>query len=328
LAALAAVCVARSPARAERERVGAPDAPPTSRSMRVTTGSCAASPWSASAWGELLAVELAADRIAVELTERASGGDAPLVELEPVGCDVATTAATLSCTSSGVGHTRQLDLADVAPVARPRVIAIAVADAVRSCVPADAPPMVVVERTEAPPTMRAPRAPVALGVLGEARVYSQNVTSLYGPRAFVDVPLFAHVIARGDGGVLLGTATDPLGTIGGTLASVGAGVRATTRVGRFELGAGVRGELGYGWFHGRAGPPTVMATHASSSLAYVAASGGAATRLAGDLGAELDVDVGGTVRGFAANADTRQVFDVEGAVVALRLGITWWWSRR
>ena len=320
---LAVVGAARAPARA--------DLGPASRSIVVTTGSCSSPPWSARAWSELLAVELAADRIAVALAERAPGGDAPVVDVEPAGCDAATTAAALTCTSGGVRRTRQLDLADVAPVARPRVIAIAVADAVRTCAPVSAAPGVDVAVPVSQPVRSPPPGPIVLGALGEGRVYTANAgntTGVYGPRAFVDVPLLAYVVARADIGVLFATASDPLGTISGTLASLGICARGAMRVGGFQLGLGLRGELGYGWFRGGAGAPTVMATRASSSLAYLGASAVASTHLSGDLGAELDLDLGNTVRGFAADADARQVFDVEGVVLALRLGLTWSLPRR
>jgi hypothetical protein len=301
--------------------------------MTVTTAGCMASPWSAAAWGELLRVELAADGVAVAVLEHASD-TAPHVDVAPASCDAAATTATLTCSAGG--DPRRLDLADVAAVARPRVVAIEVADFVRACVqlseragparPSPEPP----DPTPRPVEAAAPaqRAPIIVGVLGEGRAYAADATVLGGGRGFIDVPILTRWVARADAGALYGTASDSLGTIAGTIASLGASLRATTATRGFVLGAGMRGELGDGWFRGRAGAPSVTATRASSSLAYAAATATAATRLTDTLGAELDLDAGATVRGFTADADAHPLFGALGLVVALRLGLTWSPQRR
>jgi hypothetical protein len=319
---LGVVCATALPARAEPQRV------------RVSAPRCSTGSWAASTWGQLLRVEMKADDITVYISrpgdDTTDPVDVGLVDLWPAGCSDVSTTARLTCTNTAHSFERQLDLIDVAPVARPRVIAIAVADAVRACAVVLPTTSLDVETSAPPPqppppppprssTSSAP--PLTLGLLGEARSYTTNATALFGPRAFLDLGLLSnHFVFRIDAGVLRGTASDTLGTIAGTVASAGAGLRARTRTGGFELGAGVRGELGYGWFSGSAGAPTVLATHASSSLAYLAATL-TATRLANSLGIELDVDAGTTVHGFSADADTRPLFDAEGFILAVRLGL-------
>jgi hypothetical protein len=318
------LCAAARPARAQ------------SQAVRVTAGSCTKTPWSVTAWSELLRVELAADGVAVEPTGDAgpSDSDAPRVELAPASCDDAATTATLTCTDAGQTATRPLDLTDVAAVARPRVIAIAVAGLVRACVTARAPAppiaerLTLVERPPPPPPPPPPSpsipVPVAIGAVGEARAYTGDA-SLFGARAFAEVGALAgRLVVRGDAGFLAGNASDSLGKIVGSVVSGGASARARIlRTARVELGVGLRGELGYGWFDGRAGAPTVIATHATSALAYVALAATCRVAATQHLATEIDLDAGTTVRGFAADADARPLFDVEGFIVAIRMGVTW-----
>jgi hypothetical protein len=305
------VVVAASSARADVE-------------VAVSPGTCRVSPWSEDAWVKLLGVELSGDGIRVDQAVRRDAG-VIRVSVDPNQCDEASTWAKLSCAVGDVQRARAIDLGDVAPIARPRVVAMAAAELVRSCnvaVHVSAPgPVVVAEQHLAvvePPR----RSSLSFDATGEARMFAHESTVLFGPRVGVAKRALGLLLSA-DGGVLFGRTHDPLGQIDGTVATVAASVLATTRIDGVVLGVGPRGEAGIGWFRGQAAMPTISESARTSPLAFVAVTGELWFHLAGSLTAAININAGTSLRGFTAQADNRRVFSVDGPMMSAGIGLAW-----
>ena len=306
-------------------------APPTATTVVVMPATCASLPWEPSAWVELLKVELAADGIAIRLAPVASPDDEVHIMLDATPCDAAATSATLSFAAGSVTQSRAVDLRDIAAVARPRVLAIAMADLVRSGLAAarprepglPSPPaelLVRVALSTPPETPRAPAPPrVGFFAAAETRVFAQG-SALFGARAGVLVPLDPRLVLGLDGGVLAGSAYDTLGDIETTVGTLGASLHATGEARGASFGVGPRIEGGLGWFRSHAGGPLTLAASATTGLAFLSMSAAASFPVAGSLAGYVGLDAGTTLYGFSARADDRHVLDVSGALLALRVG--------
>jgi hypothetical protein len=296
----------------------------------VSPTACRLAPWSEIGWSELLRVELAADGISVELAEASHAAAHPHVAVEVERCDDTTTSATIAYVTGERERARTIDLGDVAPIARGRVLAMAIADLVRSGVTeqptAAAPlPVTVPAHVDLATATTQPSAHRSLAVLAmaDARLFSRGPNGLVGARTGSEISLVDHVALEIDAGLLFGRARDRLGSIDATLGTIGAVLLATGRTSTVNFGVGVRGEVGMGWFQGVATTSAVGESRARSPLAFGAISGVARIPLAGEIAALVAVDVGTTIDGFVARADQRRVLDVSGPMIAARVGISW-----
>jgi hypothetical protein len=307
-----------------------------SNEVAVSPSPCDATPWAAGAWFDVLSAELAGDGIRVRLVDPEQPPQPRQVSVEPTRCDGAETSATLSFSSTAGRRTRAIDLSDAAPVARPRVLAIALADFIRSSVTALAvapvavvePPAAVVAaheelRREPPVVVSSRTRAVAVDVAGVTRGFSRGPNALFGPELGLAIAVAGPVVARVDGDVLFGAASDPLGEVHATIATFGASVYVTRAGKAVELGIGARGDVGFGVFRGAAVSPAIIESSTSRPLAFVALSGVASLRVSDRLRGVLEVDAGTSVYGFAATADQRRVLEVAGPMASLRLGLAW-----
>ena len=257
-------------------------------------------------------------------------------------CDPSATSVTLTFTSGATQETRAIRLADTDAVARPRVLAIAMADlvrsgmgAVKSSLPASPalppaaeakplPPLVLDVRVQLDPPLepRRRRATFGLWVAGETRLFADGA-GLLAARGGVELPLTDRLALIVDVAVAETSAHDPLGDIDGTLGTLGASFLALGGTSDVVLGVGPRAEAGVGWFHGEAAAATTLASSATSAVAFLGLSGLARFRLEGSLWGLVGIDVGSTVYGFSARADERHVSDLLGPMLAARLGVLW-----
>jgi len=306
----------------------ASDAPGGS-TVVVVPATCAALPWEASGWLELLQVELAADGVNVKAASGQPSTAGPQVSLDATPCEATATSATLSFVSGATRQTRTVDLRDTAVVARSRVLAIAMADLVRSglATPATKEPgaprpvelSLRVELAMPEKTIRESAHRVSMFVAGETRLFAQGAT-LFGARGGVMVPVHSHVELELDGGAVTDTSYDPLGSIDTTVGTLGASVLAKGGVYGATFGVGPRLEAGLGWFHASAAGPLTRASDATSGLAFVSIAAVASFPIAGWFSGFVGLDAGTTLYGFSARADDRHVTDISGAIVAVRIG--------
>ncbi len=309
----------------------APARPPSD--VLVGASSCADPAWAPGVWAGLLRVELAADGIRVHSADDAPASPEPAgprVEADPAVCGGAAPSATLVLSIGDQRRTRTVQLYDVDPVARPRVIAIAMAELVRAGVAAAKPEAVaptpgsmdVYVRFEGP--RPAPPPAAALFAAAETKVFGQQGTAVAGARAGIELPFVRHAALGLDLGALAGTAQDPLGGIDATLATLGASLHLIGGSRSLSFGVGPRFEAGVGWFRGSAAAPlATRAASATSPLAFLTMSGVASFAIQGRWSGLVGLDVGTSVYGFRTLADQRTVSTFAGPMLAARLGFAW-----
>jgi hypothetical protein len=323
-------------ARIARAQTAPPNANPT---LLVAPSLCRESPLSDGSWVDLLRVELAADHIPVRLAPDSREG--PHVSIESHPCDGAATSATLTFVSGEVRRTRTVGLTDVDPVARPRVLAIAMADLVRAGfaaasavvpVPPPASPTVEVriehQQRQPPPPVVATVEPAhhgGLGVFaaGETRLFAPVSTGVFGARAGVSVPTLDWLLLVMDAGGFSGTSHDTLGDVVGTIGTVGLSLQGRGGPRGLTLAAGPRIEAGLGWFRGHTTDPLVHASSATSPVVFAGVSTTASFPIAGPLSGLVGLDAGTSLYGFTGAADQRSVSEFGGAMVSLRIGFAW-----
>ncbi len=190
--------------------------------VRVVEPTCPIAPVSVSAFVDSLRVELASGA-------RAPGTTIVTLSIEP--CDPATTRVRVAV-AGDAGRAlapRDVGLEDIVPEARPRALALVVAELVRSFAPA---PPLAPARVEPPPPAPEP-PPFAIGIAadGLTSLFPGRATALWGGRLsfFVDGPrarlgLFADAVA-GERDVDVGRVS---------LRSLAAGLVALARAGRWD----------------------------------------------------------------------------------------------
>jgi hypothetical protein len=227
------------------------------------------------------------DSLRVELAGRGLGccelapaGQAPSpratvhiqVELVPCAADADRGQARVAEPVRTAAVERQIDLADIAETARPRALALAVAEMVRSLgqaeptVKPEAPLPVAVR---AAPSPLQPRAELSLHLAAEARGYPTRDTLSWGGRAGVAAAWrFLHV-GLDVGGGFAGARIDDGSEVRLRMVSAGLGLgpRFATRAAVVELE--LRGELGRMWVRGQSDVASVR-TGAGADLTATA----------------------------------------------------------
>ena len=322
-------------ARASVARADTPSDRPT-ESIAVTPSTCGDVPWTGAAWMELLRVELAADntRVVAARADDPAQASAPHMRLEPEACDASARSATLTL-DIGTERiaARTVDLNQVEPRARARVLALAAVELIHASRPRlnvdgtnTSTRQELTLRIEVTTTAHRERDPVhAFGLFatGEARAFAQAGAGLFGARGGARFPLLAWSALVIDGGVLVGGARDPLGEVDATLASLGLGVLGLGGIGDVSLGVGPRVELGLASFTGHAFAPTTTASSVSSPLVVFSMSGTASFRITGAWSGLFSVEAGTTLYSYGARADGRHVSDFAGPMLGTRLGLMW-----
>lgn len=321
--------------------VSAADGPPErpTEKIAVTPSTCGDLPWASEGWAELLRVELAADgtRAVMVPASEPTPADAPRVRLEPEVCNGSARSATLALEIGKERIERAVDLTQVEPRARARVLALAAAELIHSsrarlalAGTSASPPQELTVRVHVETTATREREPpVALNsfgvfVEGEGRVFAGGNAGLLGARGGARFPLLAWSVLVIDGGALAGAARDPLGDVDMTLASLGLGVLAVGGVREVSFGVGPRVEAGLASFTGHAfAPTTTTSSSVSSPLVVVSLSGTASFVIAGRWSGLVGLDAGTTLYSYGARADGRHVADLAGPMLGTRLGLMW-----
>jgi hypothetical protein len=337
----AAICVAFAATLSLTQGARAQGASaPRTRDVRIGESTCGEVPWTSSAWIDLLRAELAADGIVVRGANGATDAnatEAPRVSVTPSPCAGTATSATLTFSAGSVRRTREVRLGDAEPIARPRVLAIAMAELVRSALSAsssesdrdrDRAPAAEVDvriHLEQPLIMGAPipearSSSAAVFVAAEARTFPAGGTALFGGRAGLLVPLGDSVALVADGGVLRGSAHDALGDIDATVVTLGAALLGTGHVGSVMLGVGPRFEGGLAWLSGDAAAATTAASTKTTGLVLVAMTAMASFQIRPSWSGVIALDAGTSLYGFHGRADERNGLELIGPMLAMRIG--------
>jgi hypothetical protein len=280
--------------------------------LRVAEPSCPIVPFSVAAFVDVLRVELA-DRT------RAPGTILVALAVEP--CDTSTTRVRVSVAddTGSLGPPQDVGLEDIAVEARPRALALAVAELVRSARPL-VPPAAAATVAALPPSLRASPPVVGLAADALVSVFPSRDTTLWGGRV-----TFSIRRARWWLGVLgeaaAGERQFDVGRV--AIQSFGAGLVAGPRwtTGRFTLGAGLAGALGWARIAGQAAAPDVAAGSGAALTAALRAHVDASLSLARGLSVRGLVEGGAMLRGLDATVDGAVDAGLSGATLVVGLGL-------
>jgi hypothetical protein len=311
---LAVVAVLAGLPPVARAQVGAPP----QLVVRAPTADCAAAP-PFLAFVDSLRVELASSGPACcSIVAPDAAVAAPALTLTLTGCDPGADGFTIEVADLATGRTRsrRISFADVTPDARPRALALAVAELVRSTEAAAS------SETPAPsavePVTPSPDSAAQGAALADVRAYPGAHTVLWGGRVAM-----ATGGRRWRGELDLGAAGGSrqvsLGTVDVTLAAAGLAVGPRFRAGAWAFDVGAVGELGWARIDGEPGQAGVTAGSGSGLTAAVGARAAAEAPTTRSLRFRLVVEAGGVVRRL-----TGDVNDVEAAGISgpyLRLGV-------
>jgi hypothetical protein len=282
--------------------------------VRVASPACPIAP---------LSVPQFVDALRVELTGQDTGHGATLVTLAVEPCDPSTTRVlvTVSDMNSQRGMAREIELGDVAPTARPRALALAVAELVRTTQPAaPAPPPPAPEVAVAPPLIEV--APLTRVVAGDAlyAAFPSRDTSLWGGRLSLSAER-GHLHAGAFADFLIGDHGYALGSV--TLQSMGAGLFAGPRwaVGRFSVSPGLLGSVAWAHIEGRAGAPDVTARSGDGVAVALRARVLVSWGFGRSLTARALVEAGWMPKGFDALVDGARAAGLSGGSIVAGVGL-------
>ena len=330
----AACCLAQAPSAAARAAPAPPRRPDT---VTIVAPACAHAPLDVAAFAAILRVELRAFpyEVAVAADGPADGARraaGPQVTIETAPCAEATTSveAIVDGAPDGRRVRRAVDLGDVEPAGRPRVLALAVAELLRQRAEAAtsaAPPAAAPSPAPPPPpagdaaASAARPPPLGLRLAAEARVYSRFSTPLYGGR------LGAGRRARR---LPIALALDVLFLTGRSQLELGAAdlraIAASVALdwvplsGAAALAVGPRVELGRASVTGRAGAPAVSAGSTAGLLGGAALAGSLALRAGRAFQPFLELEAGLTLAEVVGLAGAVRAAGFSGAWAAARLG--------
>jgi hypothetical protein len=307
---VAAVCVAVAPAARGDAR---PVDVTVVGGVRVAGPACPIAPLSVPAFLDSLRVELAG-------SARPPGSTVVTLAVEP--CDAATARVRVRITNDagGAAAERDVGLEDVALEARPRALALAVAELVRGPQGASPPltPRAAVSATaspEAPPPLRTGGAADAVW-----EHFPGRGATLWGAR------LSLSLDRRRGGLALFGEAASgghgyELGEV--ELRSIGGGLVAGSRFswGRLTLAPAVVGALAWARIEGHAGEPGVVASAGSSLTAALRARVAVSSVVMRVVSVRAFVEAGWMLRGLDATVAGARAAGLAGATFVVGVGV-------
>jgi hypothetical protein len=286
--------------------------------VRVAPPACPMAPLSIPAFVDSLRVELASG-------PRAEGSTLVTLAIEP--CDTSTARVHVAAITEPAGPSagRDVGLEDIAWDARPRALALAVAELVRSAqASAVAPPPVVPLPVSPVPPVPPPAEEGRLGfgvaADGILQIYPARDTILGGGR-------FSLTLSRGPwNGALYGEAAAgghsyDVGDV--SLQSFGGGavLGRDFAARRLVLTPALVGALGWTCIQGHADAPDVDARSGSGLTAAVRARLAAQTALAAAVSLRAFVEAGWMARAFDATVEGTRAAGASGPTIVVGLGV-------
>jgi hypothetical protein len=311
----------------------------------VAVSLCDPMPFDEASFESLLSIEIANDgyvRAELRAEDGKGPGEEPVGSVHVRGCGSPNPVVLLRAGAQGeVIRERTVDLSDVAPAARPRVLAIAMAELMRTAEsgppPQAAPvgeapkvaaesgvvqPVGPVERHPCPcPRSEPPARRGGIGVALQSRLVRAS-TPLMGVRALGLRPLAEGSAWLGevDVGAEFATVSSDIGDVSVRHVSAGAAVLVGYPEGQTAFFLGPRVEIGYADAKGESASPTVIEDSGGGTVlvgsleALVLASFGA-------VDAMMAWDLGWAATGTVARVDGSPVVGFDGPHVAVRLGM-------
>jgi hypothetical protein len=295
--------------------VSADDAADIVAGVRLATPTCLSTSFSIPAFVESLRVELAS---------RASNSGPILVTLGIEPCDPGTTRVQIAVVHGASGRTlvRDVGLEDVTPEARPRALALAVAELVRGAQPPStvaSPPAVATDGRAVDTTGARGPAP-AVGAEAVLSLFPSRATALWGGRLSLSADR-RHWQFGAFADTSAGERTYDVGRV--AVQSFGAGLAAGPRwvSGRVTVNPGIVVALAWTRIQGHAAEPGVDSGAGAALTVAVRARVAASVSVGRGLSARGFVEGGLMARGFDATVDGVRAAGLSGASVVVGLGV-------
>lgn len=297
--------------------------------VAVTIADCPAAPVPADAFLRSLRVELAGEGRAC-CTRLASAADATLstspirLTVDECGARADLVQVSVRDQRTGAAQDRQVALGDVSPDARPRALALAVAELLRA--PAAAPPGAPPAVSAAAPAAAAPGEPVDgwLPMLGfAARTHPTGGITSWGFHAGVELARGPWQVAVG-GHVESADPSVPLGKVNLVFAGGSLEIGRRLHPGKTAVDLGLTGGLGFVHMDGVTSAPSSVA---GSGSGLEATAGARASfdfwRIPHDRAhLRLVLEGGGVIHGVEATVNGQQAAGLTGAYVLAGLMAT------
>jgi hypothetical protein len=240
---------------------------------------------------------------------------------------------------------RRVQLTDVEAPSRPRTLALAVAELLRAswlelampdAPPPQAPvPQVVRQAVETRIVAMAPPVPATRGEVAQGgdrdvsvtaawRAFPTAHSSLLGGQVAVELPVFGKDwLARVDTGAVFASTQDALGDIALSLGWLGGAFLYTSRLDApFGVAVGPRLDVGIAWASGNPQAQTISSSAGSGAISSLSLLGSVRQRIGGSWRAALELQTGAVVVPFEAQADSRRVTGIAGALFGVAIGVT------
>jgi len=337
LSTLATLATLATPAAAQQAH-GSPGIAPSSpeaRLVAVSGPSCKVDTFRLAPFLDCLRVELAGRGLDCCTLAEPDGPAPPTaslyvrIEIDPCTADADHLQISAHEAAGPRLTERQVSVADVPESARPRALALAVAELIRSLgqAPPDkapeantVPAQVAVASVSAPPAADTPRAQLSMHVESEVRGLPTRDTTLWGGR----VRLTAHwrlFHADVDLGANYARAQAQLGDVlvRGASLGFGFGPRFANRTAALDLG--LRAELGWAWIHGETGLADVRIGAGSGLISSVGIRASLEVPAQRKVRPRLSLESGAVVLGLKGDMSGEPVAGMTGYYLLAALGI-------
>lgn len=250
------------------------------------------------------------------------------LELDPCVADGDQVRVAVHDQGSGSSMERDVSLADVALSARPRALALAVAELIRALAqpappeprsPEPRSPQATTEEAASP--VSAPRgAATSIHLEGELRALPTRDTTMWGGRVRLSAP-WRSFHADLDVGVGFASAHDGLGDVFLRTASMGFGIGPRWAIPVAMVDLGLRAEAGWAWIHGEPGWAGVRTGAGSEWTACAGLRGAIQVPAATSLRPSLGVEGGFVLHGVKGESNNQPVMGMTGYYLLAALGL-------
>ena len=292
--------------------------------IRVLPPQCEATPLSIDDFVDSLRVELAGRQphCCVVGPDSDAVADAARVTLSIEPCDAATEQIGVTIDMADPPRTveRQVSLADLPPEARPRALALAVAELIRSASAPAQPAAAAAIVPDHPPDTPPPRFPVSANVAGEFRRYLSTDTSLWGARLGISLSS-SRWQATIDVGAAASRSDVSLGEVSILEGSAGLFAGPRFLLGPVIASAGPAATLGWAQIVGRSSLPGITPGTGWGLVSTAGARAAAEGPASSSIRVFGYVEGGYTVRRLDALADGQQVAGIAGPYLTLAIGV-------
>ncbi len=249
------------------------------------------------------------------------------IEITPCVADWERVQVSAQASADEPVAEREISLADVIPSARPRALALAVAELVRSLEQGarKPPPSTIAAPAKvsvSPLPSAGPAVPRVLEAVleGEARAYPRRETTMWGGRVRFTASR-GHLHADLDCGADFGRAGSDLGDVRlrSATAGIALGPRLETSVAVVDVG--LRAELGWAWVRGEATSTDVGTGAGSDLISSLGLRVSLAVPARLKLRPRLTLESGAVLRGFEGNVNRQPAAGMTGYYFLAGLGV-------